>query len=116
MPPKTAQKTKEQKLKAALSGGKGRKKKWGKGKVKEKMMNAILFDKPTYDRGMKEIPKTKVITPSVVSDRIKVNGSLARAFITHLAKQDLIQRVGDAHHTLQIFTRIADAEEAPAKK
>ena len=65
MPPKTAQKTKEQKLKAALSGGKGRKKKWNKGKVKEKMMNAILFDKPTYDRGMKEIPKTKLITPSV---------------------------------------------------
>ena len=65
MPPKTAQKTKEQKRKAALSGGKGRKKKWGKGKVKEKMMNAILFDKPTYDRGMKEIPKTKLITTSV---------------------------------------------------
>jgi len=65
MAPKIQQKTKEQKLKAALSGGKGRKKKWNKGKVKEKMMNAILFDKPTYDKMLKEIPKTKLITPSV---------------------------------------------------
>ncbi|CAD7940691.1 unnamed protein product [Amoebophrya sp. A120] len=78
MPPKVQQKTKEQKLKAALSGGKGRKKKWSKGKVKEKAMNAVLFDKPTYDKMMKEIPKTKLITQAVVSERCKINGSLAR--------------------------------------
>ena len=43
MPPKVAQKTKEAKLKAALSGGKGRKKKWSKGKVKEKQNASVLL-------------------------------------------------------------------------
>ena len=74
MPPKVAQKTKEQKLKAALSGGKGRKKKWSKGKVKDKLMNAVLFDKTTYDKLMKEIPKKKLITTSIVSEMCKING------------------------------------------
>lgn len=45
MPPKVQQKTKEQKMKAAMSGGKGRKKKWSKGKVKEKLNHSVLFDK-----------------------------------------------------------------------
>lgn len=105
MPPKVAQKTKEQKLKAALSGGKGRKKKWSKGKVKEKLMNAVLFDKTTYDKLMKEIPKTKLITTAVVSERCKINGSLARAAIRYLHLKDLIVPVGKQHHAVPIYTR-----------
>mmetsp|Transcript_20737 Transcript_20737/g.52242 ORF Transcript_20737/g.52242 Transcript_20737/m.52242 type:complete len:111 (-) Transcript_20737:108-440(-) len=110
MPPKVQQKTKEQKLKAALSGGKGRKKKWSKGKVKEKMMNAVLFDKPTYDKMMKEIPKTKLITQAVVSERCKINGSLARQAIRHLEGEGHIVPVGDKHHALMIYTRNVKAE------
>eukprot|EP00421_Protoceratium_reticulatum_P020140 CAMPEP_0168381744 /NCGR_PEP_ID=MMETSP0228-20121227/13034_1 /TAXON_ID=133427 /ORGANISM="Protoceratium reticulatum, Strain CCCM 535 (=CCMP 1889)" /LENGTH=38 /DNA_ID= /DNA_START= /DNA_END= /DNA_ORIENTATION= len=34
---KVVQKSKEAKLKAAMAGGRGRKKKWSKGKVKEKL-------------------------------------------------------------------------------
>merc|ERR1712232_462521 len=109
-PPKVAQKTKEQKLKAALSGGKGRKKKWSKGKVKEKLMNAVLFDKATYDRMVKEIPKTKLITQAVVSERTKINGSLARQAIRHLAGEGKIVRVGDPHHTLLLYTRAIGGE------
>merc|ERR1719347_686683 len=111
MPPKVAQKTKEQKLKAALSGGKGRKKKWSKGKVKEKLQNAILFDKNIYDKMMKELPKTKLIPTAIVSERIKVNGSLARQAIRHLAKENLIEPVGEQHHATPIYTRIVDATQ-----
>jgi len=38
-----------------------------KGKVKDKLMNAVLFDKTTYDKLMKEIPKKKLITTATVS-------------------------------------------------
>merc|ERR1712241_260226 len=76
---KVVQKSKEAKMKAAMAGGKSRKKKWSKGKVKEKLANMVMFDKATYDKMMKEIPKAKLITPSVVSERLKVNGSVARS-------------------------------------
>merc|ERR1711953_1224719 len=43
-----------------------------------------LFDKPTYDKVLKEVPNYKVITPSIVSDRMKIRGSLARRAIKEL--------------------------------
>ena len=65
MPPKI-QKSKEAKAKAAMSSGKGKKKKWSKGKVRDKLVNMALFDKATYDKFVKEVPKYKLITPSIV--------------------------------------------------
>merc|ERR1711918_248215 len=102
--PKVQQKTKEQKMKAAMAGGKGRKKKWSKG-MKEKLMNLILWDKSTYDKLLKEMPKAKLISPSVISERLKVNGSLARQAIKILLEKDLIAPVGEQHHSQQIYTR-----------
>merc|ERR1711865_474716 len=102
---KIVQKSKEAKLKAAMAGGRSKKKKWSKGKVKEKLQNAILFDKATYERMLKEIPKAKLITPAVVSERLKVNGSLARQGIRHLEEKGLVAHVGEKHHALMIYTR-----------
>merc|ERR1739848_497340 len=96
---------KEAKMKAAMAGGKSKKKKWSKGKVKEKLANAVMFDKATYDKMMKEIPKAKLITPSVVSERLKVNGSVARVAIRHLEEKGLIASVCDKHHQQMIYTR-----------
>ncbi|CAI9304048.1 unnamed protein product [Lactuca saligna] len=53
-------------------GGKQKKKKWGKGKQKEKVNNMVLFDKATYDKLLSEAPKFKLITPSILSDRLRV--------------------------------------------
>ena len=33
----------------------------------------MLFDKGTYDKLYKEVPTYKLITPSIVSERLKVN-------------------------------------------
>ena len=33
----------------------------------------VLFDKGTYDKLYKEVPTYKLITPSIVSERLKVN-------------------------------------------
>ena len=58
--------------------------KWSKGKVRDKLNNLVLFDKATYDKLYKEVPSYKLITPSVVSERLKVRGSLARAALIEL--------------------------------
>lgn len=48
------------------------------------MNNLCLFDKATYDKLQKEVPSYKLITPSVVSERLKIRASLARAALTEL--------------------------------
>merc|ERR1712204_46143 len=108
---KIVQKSKEAKMKAAMVGGRSKKKKWSKGKVKEKLANLVMFDKGTYDKLMKEIPKAKLITPAVVSERLKVNGSVARMAIRHLEEKGLIAHVGEKHHALMIYTRKVGGDE-----
>mmetsp|Transcript_1343 Transcript_1343/g.2454 ORF Transcript_1343/g.2454 Transcript_1343/m.2454 type:complete len:110 (-) Transcript_1343:38-367(-) len=90
---------------AAKGGGKGaKKKKWSKGKVKEKANNLVLFDEEAYDKLYKEAPKWKLITPSVLSERLRINGSLARRAIKELSAKDEIRLVS-AHHSQLIYTR-----------
>ena len=56
-PPKVQQKSKEAKALAASSGGKGKKKKWAKGRTKDKQANKVLYDKETHERLLAEAPK-----------------------------------------------------------
>ena len=53
-------KSKEEKLKVAMAGGHSNKKKWAKGKVKEKLAYLVMLDKPTYDKLLKEIPNSSI--------------------------------------------------------
>ncbi|KAK6923886.1 Ribosomal protein S25 [Dillenia turbinata] len=46
--------------------------KWSKGKQKEKVNNMVLFDQGTYDKLLSEVPKYKLITPSILSDRLRI--------------------------------------------
>lgn len=61
--------------------------KWSKGKVRDKLNNQVLFDKPTYEKLYKEVPQYKLITPAVVSERLKVRGSLARRALVELREK-----------------------------
>ncbi|CAJ2642711.1 unnamed protein product [Trifolium pratense] len=90
--------------KPAKSGGGKQKKKWSKGKQKEKVNNMVLFDQATYDKLLSEAPKYKLITPSVLSDRLRINGSLARRAIRDLMARGLIRLVS-SHASQQIYTR-----------
>merc|ERR1711871_117390 len=85
-------------------GGKAKKKKWSKGKVKEKGVNNVFFDKALYDKCVNEVPKFKLITPSIISERMRVNGSLARRTIKDLMAKGLIRQVS-AHASQSIYTR-----------
>ena len=83
------------------SGGKSaKKKKWSKGKVKDKAQHTVALDKVTYDRIIKEVPTFKFISQSILIERLKINGSLARIAIRHLEKEGQIKRI--VHHSAQL--------------
>merc|ERR1711937_360668 len=86
------------------SGASKSKKKWSKGKVREKLNNAVTFDQATYDKMMKEAATFKLVTPSVLSERLKINGSLARRAIQQLLNAGSIKLV-DKHSSQYIYTR-----------
>merc|ERR1712070_590414 len=86
------------------SGASAKKKKWSKGKVREKLNNAVVFDQNTYDRMLKEVAAFKLVTPSAISERLKINGSLARRSIQVLLKEGTI-KVVDKHANQYIYTR-----------
>ena len=64
----------------------------------------------TYDKLYKEVPSYKLITPSVVSERLKIRGSLARFALQELETKGLIRLV-DKHHAQFIYTRNTKAED-----
>merc|ERR1711970_170274 len=115
MPPKKDTKSKvpskaPAKKKEGGGGGKAKKKKWSKGKVRDKLNNLVLFDKATHDKLLKEVPSYKLITPSVVSERLKISGSLARRALDDLQQKGLIRQVVK-HHAQLVYTRTTKAED-----
>merc|ERR1712212_1344304 len=60
---------------------------------RDKLNNLVLFDKATYDKLYKEVPNYKLITPAVVSERLKVRGSLARNALQELLAKGMIKLV-----------------------
>merc|ERR1712188_232636 len=98
---KAATGSKDAKAAKARAGAKQKKKKWSKGKERDKLNNATMFDKATYDKLMTEVPTYKLITVSVVSDRLRVRGSLARRGIKVLLDKKLIKPV--VNHSAQVI-------------
>ncbi|QWW25199.1 hypothetical protein CA7LBN_004081 [Candidozyma auris] len=102
MAPKIQQ-TKAAKAAAALAGGKKGKKKWSKGKVKDKAQHVVILDQEKYDRIMKEVPGFKFVSVSVLVDRLKIGGSLARIALRHLENDGVIKPVSK-HSKQAIYT------------
>ena len=102
--------SKTPKKKEGGGGGKAKKKKWSKGKTRDKLNNLVLFDKATYDKLLKEVPTYKLITPSIVSERLKVRGSLARKALDELCQKGLIRQVVQ-HRAQLIYTRVTKDED-----
>merc|ERR1712238_147714 len=111
MPPKIQQKSKEQKMAAAMAGGKGKKKKWSKGKSRDKVDNKVLFSKEQFERFHDEVPKMKLITVSSVVEKLKINGGLARRALRDLEADGKIRPVLISR-SQRIYTRsIGDDDE-----
>ena len=95
---------------AAMAGSKGKKKKWSKGKSRDKVDNKVLFSKEQYERLHAEVPKMKLITVSAVVEKLKINGGLARRALRDLAEEGKIRPVL-LSRSQQIYTRhIGDDE------
>merc|ERR1712243_522803 len=92
MPPKQQAKGGKagQKAGKPAGGGKAKKKKWSKGEVRDKL--------------------NKLITPAVVSERLKIRGSLARRALIELQGKGLIKQVVK-HSSQVIYTRATSAAE-----
>ncbi|XP_028788616.1 40S ribosomal protein S25-like [Neltuma alba] len=89
---------------AKFGGGKQKNKKWSKGKQKEKVNTMVLFDQATYGKLLSEVPKYNLITPSIMFDRLRINGSLARRAIKDLMARGSVTLIA-AHASQQIYTR-----------
>ncbi|VVT51954.1 40S ribosomal protein eS25 [Magnusiomyces paraingens] len=108
MPPKIQQ-SKAAKAAAAMAGGKKSKKKWSKGKVKDKAQHHVILDQPLYDRIFKEAATYKLVSVSVLVDRLKIGGSLARVALRDLEEQGVIKPV-IKHSKQYTFTRATASE------
>ena len=110
MPPKAAKAEK----KDNKSGAQKAKKKWSKGKTREALNNAVLWEKSAVDKLEKEVPKYKVITPSILSDRLKISVALAAEGLKYLSKAGSIRLVSNSGKFV-VYTR-AVQEKTEATK
>jgi len=96
---------------AAMAGGKSKKKKWSKGKSRDKVNNLVLFNKETYDRLNDEVPKMKLITVSALVEKLRISGGLARSALRELEEEGKIKPVCISR-AQKIYTRnVGDDEE-----
>lgn len=89
---------------AAMAGGKGKKKKWSKGKSRDKVDNKVLMSQEQFDRLHSEVPKMKLITVSAVVEKLKISGGIARRALRDLAEEGKIRPVC-LSRAQQIYTR-----------
>jgi len=92
-----------------------KRKKWGSKKVKEKAMNNVYFTEETYQRMLKEVPSYKLITPGIISDRLKITVTLAKRGIEDLLSKKLIKPIV-VHHKQLVYTRIVVASKDSSRK
>ncbi|KAF4126332.1 small subunit ribosomal protein S25e [Geosmithia morbida] len=81
------------------------KKKWSKGKVKDKAQHTVLLDKQTSERLHKDVQSYRLVTIATLVDRMKINGSLARQCLAELEEKGLIRPVV-THSKMKIYTRV----------
>ncbi|CAI6336536.1 unnamed protein product [Periconia digitata] len=87
----------------AATGGKKQKKKWSKGKVKDKAQHAVVLDKTIADKLNKDVQSYRLITVATLVDRLKINGSLARQALGDLEERGVIKKVV-GHSKLSIYS------------
>lgn len=79
------------------------KKKWSKGKVKDKAQHSVLLDKSTSEKLYKDVQSYRLVTIATLVDRMKINGSLARQCIADLEEKGMIKPVV-THSKMKIYS------------
>ena len=71
--------------------------------VKDKAQHAVVLDKATSDKLQKEVQSYRLITVSILVDRLKINGSLARRALADLEEKGTIKKVV-GHSKMSIYS------------
>ncbi|RGP76164.1 40s ribosomal s25 [Fusarium sporotrichioides] len=85
---------------------KKQKKKWSKGKVKDKAQHAVVLDKTTSEKLYKDVQSYRLVTIATLVDRMKINGSLARQCLADLEEKGIIKPVV-THSKMKIYSMAA---------
>ncbi|KAM3129398.1 hypothetical protein pb186bvf_018472 [Paramecium bursaria] len=89
---------------AAISRSKSVRKKWTKERNKEKVNNAVFLDEKLQKQIDTQITKLGLmVTVSVLVDKFKINGSVARQVLSYYAQKGVLVPVGDQNKQ-QIYT------------
>jgi small subunit ribosomal protein S25e len=62
-----------------------------------------MLDKPTYDKLFKEVGSYRFVSVSVLVERLKINGSLARVALRELEAKGIIKPIVD-HSAQAIYS------------
>lgn len=62
-----------------------------------------MLDKNQYDKLFKEVGSYRLVSVSVLVDRLKINGSLARRALVELAEKGIIKEI-ETHHAQKIYS------------
>ena len=73
--------------------------------VKDKSNHAVVLDKTTSDKLQKDVQSYRLITVATLVDRLKINGSLARAALRDLEEKGVIKKVV-GHSKLAIYSEL----------
>lgn len=68
-----------------------------------------MLDQNQYDKLFKEVGSYRLVSVSVLVDRLKINGSLARRALKELSEKGIIKEI-ETHHAQKIYTRAIEAE------
>ena len=108
-------KSKEQIAKAAASV-RGKKKKWGGGKVKEKLNNKVLITADVLKNMERDIPRMKNISIFAICEKFNVIGGVARQVLRHLAAQRKIAKLDSANQSCPLYTGLEFKEKVEGEE
>ena len=73
--------------------------------MKDKSNHAVVLDKGTSEKLQKDVQSYRLITTAVLVDRLKINGSLARAALKDLEEKGVIKKVV-SHSRGNIYSKL----------
>ncbi|WXG40209.1 MAG: eS25 family ribosomal protein [Candidatus Freyarchaeum deiterrae] len=87
------------------------KKKWTKeAKPAEKEVRKVVLDEELKSTMEEEIPKMKLVTPSIISGKYKIRVSTAKEVISDLEHKGKLKMV-EENHRLKVYTAPAKGKE-----
>lgn len=113
--PVTGQKKSKDAISKAANSKKGGKKKWSKGKTTDKLENQVFLDKKAFDIMEAGIGKLPVISVSILHDKYKIIGSIARKVLRHFEAAGKIRRYAQGSAGQHLFTGVDAGKKGEAK-